>query len=139
MQPTKLLTAEHSLVVYHHVPEIGATLEDVLKPTYWTHVTRFLRVGHRIEILSADGSWWAMLIVRAVGTHDAVVQDLQSVTLGPAADVTVSDAPYEVKWRGPARKFGVVRIEDSEVIKDEFPVREQAEQWLKNHMKSLAA
>lgn len=139
MKPTKIFPAEHTVVVYHHSPEFGVTLDDVLKPDYWTHVAPSLRVGHRIELLAADGSWWAMLIVRAVGRHDAVVQALSKVDLGEHEPALTEDSPYEVKWRGPAKKFGVVRKADSEVIRDEFPVKEQAIQWMQNHMKSLAA
>lgn len=139
MKPTKLFPAEHSVVVYHHNPEFGVSLEDTLKPEYWAHVAKQLRVGHRIEMMASDGSWWAMLIVRAAGSHDAVLQALQHVPLGKAIDPVIEDSPYEVKWRGPSRKFGVVRKEDGEVIKDEFDVREAAAKWMANHMKSLAA
>ena len=139
MKPTKIFPAEHTVIVYHHSPEFGISLEDCLKPDYWTHVTKSLRVGHRIEILSADGSWWAMLIVRSVGRHDAVVQDLSYVELGEAVEAATEQSPYEIKWRGPAKKFGVVRKSDGEVIHDEFTVKEDAIRWMKNHLKSLAA
>jgi hypothetical protein len=139
MKPTKLQIAEHEVVCYYHCPEIDTGLSDVLKSDYWTHVTKSLRVGHRIEVLAADGSWWAMLIVRAVGSHDAVVQELQHVELGSQVEAKVTDSPYEVKWRGPARKFGVLRKEDGEIIRDEFQVKEHAVKWLKNHMRNLAA
>lgn len=138
MKPTKLHIAEHSVVVYFHAPEFGVSLDDMLKSDYWTHVAPQLRVGHRVEVLSADGSWWAMLIVRAVGRHEAVVQALQHVVLGDAEDIAAEDMPYKVMWRGPAKKFGVVRKSDGEVIRDEFPVKEQAMKWLKNHMQSMA-
>lgn len=139
IKPTKLHTAEHSVVVYHHCPEEGVTLADVIKSDYWTHVAPQLRIGHRIEIMAPDGAWWAMLLVRAVGRHEAVVQALQHVVLGQAAEVSPADVPYEIKWRGPARQFGVIRKSDGEVIKDQFAVREHAALWLTNHMRSMAA
>lgn len=138
MKPTKLDPAEFSVTVYAHTPEIGVDLETLLQPDYWTHVASKLRPGYRIEVLAGDGGWWAMLLVRAVGRHEAIVQCLQHVVLGDAQEVTASDMPYEVKWRGPARKFGIVRKADGEVIKDEFPVRELAAKWLNNHMLSMA-
>lgn len=139
MIPTKLQQAEHEVVCYYHYPDTGTTLEDVLQPEYWSHVARNLRTGHRVEIFAADGSYWAMLIVRAAGTRDAVVQTLQHVELGPQSDIVVAPSAYEVKWRGPSKKWGVVRREDNEVIRDEFAVKEQAAKWMKNHIQSLAA
>lgn len=140
MKPTKLFPVEHNVVVYHHTPEFGLNIEDMVKPDYWSHVAKQLRIGHRIEVMAADGAYWAMLIVRAVGRTEAVVQALQHVELGsPAEKIKGDDNPYEVKWRGPTKKFGVVRKSDNEVVRDEFPVREDAERWLKNHMQSLAA
>lgn len=139
MKPTKLSLAEHSVVKYYHCADFGETIETVTEPTYWTHVAKSLRTGHHIEIIAADGSWWADLLVRAVGSHDAVVQALQFVELGEPVQAETSESPYEIKWRGPARKFGVIRKADKEVLRDEFDVREKAEKWLKNHMQSLAA
>lgn len=140
MKPTKLFPAEHVVVIYHHTPELGLSLKDILEPSYWVHVAPQLRVGHRIEIMAPDGDWWAMLIVRAVGRTEAVVQELQYVKLGePTAKVKGEENPYKIVWRGPARKFGIVRKSDKEVVKDEFQVREHAEKWLKNHLKNMAA
>lgn len=140
MKPTKLQLAEHTVIVYAHSPEVGVTLDDLLKPEYWSHVAPQLRAGHRIEVMAGDGAWWAMLLVRATGRHEAVVQALQFVELGEqAAEISATDMPYEVKWGGPSRKFRVVRKSDGAVIKDEFAVREHADRWLKNHLQSQAA
>lgn len=139
MKPTKLFTAEHTVVVYHHAPESGVTIKDVLKPDYWTHVAPSLRTGHRIEILSADASWWAMLIVRATGRHEAIVQALQHVELGASETIKSQGVGYEVKWLGGSKKHGVIRTSDDEIIKDEFAVKEAAVKWMNNHIKSLAA
>lgn len=139
MKPTKLFPSEHSVVVYHHAPEFGVTIEDLQKPDYWTHVAPQLRQGHRIEVMAGDGSFWAMLLVRAAGRRDAVVGLLQHVKFGGEVEATVDDSPFEVVWRGPARKFSVVRKDDKEVIRDEFAVKEHAVKWMQNHLKSLAA
>lgn len=138
MKPTKLLLAEHAVASYFHSPEFGVTIADVLDPEYWSHVAPQLRVGHEIRIMAGDGSWWALLLVRAVGRTEAVVQDLIYKELGNAPDASVTDSEFDVVWRGPARKFGVVRKSDKAVVKDEFVVREHAEKWLKGHLVSMA-
>lgn len=140
MKPLKLQPVEHHVVCYHHKPEPGVTIADVLKPDYWTHVAPQLRIGYRVEVMAEDGAWWAMLLVRAVGQHEAVLQALQHVTLGAEAPtVDLDGSAYEVKWAGPSAQFRIVRKSDSEVIKDKFPIREAAEEWLAKHLLNMAA
>lgn len=139
MKPTKLALAEHTVVTYYHVPEFETSFEDVLEPDYWAHVAPSLRQGHRIELLSADGSWWAMLLVRAAGKHEAIVQELQHVELGKSVQPEIESAAFEVKWRGPSRKFGVIRVSDGAVVKEDIQTKEGAAKWLSNYVQNLAA
>ena len=139
MKPTRLALAEHATITWHHVPEIGTSLEDVCAPSYWTHVARSLRGGQKIEVLSPMGDWWAMLLVRVAGSQEAAVSVLQHVVLGAAETVTEPDAVYEIKWRGPSAKWSIVRKEDSVVVKEHIDSQDIASQWLKNHMKAMAA
>ena len=136
-QPTSLHDAAFSVPTLFHAPSPGTTLEDVLAPEYWAHVAATLRAGARIELLAQDGAWWAMLLVRAAGKTDAKVQALQYVELGQREAVTVGG--YEVKWRGPARKWGIVRTSDLSVLQDGFAVKEEAADWMAGHLATLAA
>lgn len=138
MKPTRLQLAEHQTAVYYHVPEIGVTMEDLTAVSYWAHVAHTLRPGNRIEVLSAMGDWWAMLIVRSVGKHEAAVTPLQIVKLGEAEAITPPDALYTVVWRGPSAMW-CVETKDGDRIKDKVQTREIAEQWVKNHEKAMAA
>lgn len=139
MKPTRLQLAEHAVSAHYHVPEFGVSLTDVCQPAYWTHVSRTLRPGDKIEILSPTGDWWAMLIVRMTGKVEASVSVLQHVVLEKPDEITTPASPYEVKWRGPSVKFSVIRKEDGGVVKENFESKDAANQWVKNHMKAMAA
>ena len=78
-----------------------------------------------------------MLIVRASGKNEAFVHALDYVPLGEAAAAMPEQSAYTVKWAGPNAKFRVLRASDGEVIKSDFQLREHAEAWVANHMKSL--
>lgn len=138
MQPTILQASDYRVACFFHDPAVGETLEDTIAPDYWAHVASRLAAGNRIELLAADGTWWAMLIVRAAGRTDALVQVLQYVPLG-AQESTLDASAYEVKWRGPKRRWGVVRTKDGAVLQDDFAVREAADTWMADHLKALAA
>lgn len=139
MKPIRLPMAQSAHKVFHHAPEEGVGVEALTAPDYWAHVARGMTAGDRIEVLAGDGSYWAMLLVRAAGRNEAHVQVLQHVPLGAQVEAQDAAAPYEVKFRGPARKWSVMRKADKAVIRDEFPLRDAAEQWLKGHLQALAA
>ncbi len=130
MKPTQIFTAENSNVVFYLPVEPGTTIEDVLVPEFWAHVSRRMSPGNRIEIFAQD--FWAMLIVRSAGKVDATVQVLQHVELGAAKPATSAGQIYDVVWRSPTRKWGVVRLSDRAVVKDEFQTKEQALEWVRN-------
>lgn len=139
MKPTKLFHAQHEIVAYAHSPEYGVTLKQVMEPTYWSHVARLLRPGFTVVVTAPDMTWRAELMVRAVGKTEVLMGLIGHAEFGGSVDVTSEDSPYEIKWRGPARKFGVIRKEDGAVVKDEFQAKEYAAQWIKNHIASMAA
>lgn len=139
MKPTRLQLAEHVTTNYFHTPEFGVSLEEICAPSYWAHVSRTLRPGDKIELLSPSGDWWALLIVRMSGKVEASVTVLQHVALGDADAIKTPESPYDVMWRGPTAKWGIVRKDDKSVVKDQIDTKEAANQWLANHMKAMAA
>ena len=54
------------------------------------------------------------------------------------APAPVAEAEFEVGWGGPAHKHRVIRKSDRSPVKTGFDTREQAEQWVRNHMKAVA-
>lgn len=137
-RPTNLDIAEQKVVSYHHTLPAGVPLDAVMDPAYWSHVSSKLRPGYRIEVFAEDGSVWAMLLVLSAGKVEAKVHVLQQVdTSGVEAIVETLD--YEVKWRGPAKLFGVIRLSDGEVIKDMMQTKEEANTYLANYVKREAA
>lgn len=139
MKPTRLSLAEHATVVYHHTVEFGTTLEDVLKPAYWTHVAAHMRPGHRIEVMSPTIDWWAMLIVRAATKIEAAVAVIEHKSFTAPAVAAAPEQPYEVKWRGPTAKWSIVRKADGGIVKDQIASQDEANRWLLNHEKAMAA
>lgn len=135
-KPARLLPASASVQVFYHAAEPGVDFKALLDPEYWSLVARQLTPGNRIECAAADGAWWGMLIVRSAGQYDAVVQELQYADLGDAAAATPVTSEYEVKWVSPTRKWGVVRLSDKTLVKQDFQTQGQASQWVSNRMKA---
>ena len=117
----------------------GTVLEQVCDPAFWSNVTKRLNRADLIEVMPDDMAWRAVLIVRAVGRLEAVVQVVQFDPLG-ASDGAVPDRSlYEVRFINPDRKWGVFMRSTNELVRDEFQVREHAERYVVNHSKVMAA
>lgn len=137
-QPMKLSPSEFATVVWHWTLPVGQSLDDVLDPAYWQHVTAQLRPGHEIKIASEDRTIWAHLFVRDVAKMEATVAVLHSVTLGEDVDQG-EDSDTFVKWRSPQSKYGVFRKSDQECLQDKFETKEAALTWAAQRESGLAA
>ncbi|HET7409258.1 MAG TPA: hypothetical protein VFJ13_03595 [Paracoccaceae bacterium] len=130
--------AEFERTVYVATPEHGTPYTDVLKREYWAHVGAMLKPFDRIEVRAEDGTWFAELIVRNAGPLFADVAELRKVDLD-VAEPPAADSAFEIKWRGPVLKFGVVRKADGGALKDGFATRDEAARWLLGHTRAIAA
>jgi hypothetical protein len=128
----------HTYVV---LPPAGTTLDAMLKPEYWVHVSKRLRPWDLIEVHSEDGTWFAELIVRSTGTgvaRVAVKSHIEFKDGSAGMPDGVSLAGHEIKWRGRAA-WGVVRLSDAAVLKSGLATKEDGLVWLTEHLRNLAA
>ncbi len=136
--PVNLESAEYRVTTYYHTLEMDEPLEAALEPEYWTHVARILRPGNEIRIDAADYSFCALLKVRSTSRISATVDVIWSKSfkdhVGPEVDNVTG---FEIKWRGPKAKFGIIRVSDGEVVRDGYDTREIAADALREYLKAL--
>lgn len=137
-RPLALLPAAQYVTPYLIYVPSGTVVEQVCEPTFWANVAKKMRPGDKVEVMPNDMAWWAMLIVRAAGGLEAVVQVLQFETLGHA-EVAARETPYEVRFVNAERKWGVFLRDGGDLVRDEFQVKEHAEKYMANHAKTMAA
>lgn len=116
-------------------PSAGTTREDVLDPIFWAHVAKNLRPMTEIRIMPKDGSWYGVYLCIYADRTQAKVVELSFHKMSEVVEEAVPTG-YEVKWRGPVAKWGVVRLADKESVQDGFPAKEEAQKWLSNYLKS---
>lgn len=129
--------------------EDSQSLEDALNPAFWSHNARFMRAGDMIRLIPERGDYYAQLIVINAGKAFAQVKLLAYVPLLPGAEGYEEDTsvplPLEmpliddlyVDWKGPAVRYSVIRRTDGERIRDHFQTKEEAEQWMRDHVGAL--
>lgn len=118
--------------------EAGTTIEDVLDPQYWAHMAVRMTPYARVEVLEETGEWMLDLFVLNVGRNWAQVHVLHKYDLEQRSETMPAAQKHKIDWKGPQRKFAVIRIADSQVIQDGFGSKLEAGVWLANHEKVTA-
>jgi len=136
-RPNSASTVPWSLIL----PE-GHTVEDTLRPAYWSSIARFFdgKFHNFIDVLNDEHSLYARLYVRAVQENQMIVTQIgETQIFGPVA--VEIDSALEPRWNVGKRGYDIVRKADGMVIQDgsKFGVKEQALAWIADHVKKLAA
>ena len=115
----QLPSGEYARNVWIAKPDPHVTKEDMLRPVFWEHVVKKLRVGDRIEALSSDTTWFVELIVRATQGAEGpeiLVGELRYLQFDQIE--TRNEDDYDSKWISPAVGFRVTRRSDGAVVKE---------------------
>jgi TusA-related sulfurtransferase len=136
LNPNALIDAEFSRRVYCVNVLPSTTVEDLVNPNFWTHVAMKLRPGDMIEVLSDDKAFCAKLVVRSARRLDATVSLVYWKDL-EIADVSQIASEYEIVFRGAKSRWSILK--GSDVLKSCFDTRNQAEAYLADHLKAIAA
>lgn len=127
--------AEHARNLHRVTPDAGTSLEDVLKPDYWSHVGAKIMQGDRVEILPADGAWYAeALVVSCSRIHVKLAVLMHKVFFEQKKAEEGKEAPkkepFEIAFKGPQRRWSVIRTKDATYVKEGFATKEEAQVWL---------
>ena len=135
---SRLSLAEYAHQRWSVVPAEGTDFETVLRDSFWAHVSAKFKIGDIIEVRAEDGSYFAELYIRECGRNYAKTAVLRKVELEPAS-APVESADFDIQWKGPHRKFAVVRLSDGEIMKEGFLDRAMAGDYLRSHSRAVAA
>lgn len=107
---------------------------NYLEPETWAHVPELkLRQGDRIEIMAADTSWYAELLVRVRAGTIIHLELLQEHKFDAIAGKEHDD--YEVAWAGGHAKWRVVRKSDRFVMIDKLSAKSEGVAWIEANNK----
>lgn len=136
LQPQDMGLAEERRQDFIVEAEPGTTVEEVLRPEYWSHVSTRMQQFDTVEVRPPTGEWLVKLRVLNTGRNWAQMflehkYDLEQRSEAPVAKL------HTVEWKGPQRKHAVIRIADSQLIQDGFSSKAEAEVWLANHERTV--
>lgn len=137
LSPQAFQLAEYARQVWRVTAPADTKIEDLLVPSFWGHIAQSLRSGDLIEVVSEDNSWFADLYVRWARRLEASVSLKNSGLLEARAVTDDQASEYMIKFRGARSKFTILKGKD--VVKDGFETENQAQAYLTDYLKQLAA
>jgi len=135
-----LKLAETVRSVYQITATAETKPEDLVKPEYWTHVARKLRMGDRIEVMAADATWYAELRVMEVGRKESFGARL-AFTLPPVqlSNEHLLPALNDYEARPFGSSWQVYKSGSADPVKTDLPNQSSAIKWIESQRKALAA
>lgn len=133
IMPARFQLAEHARNVYVITVEENQKKEDVMNPDYWAHIAGKLRQYDEIMVRSDVGAFYGHLLVVACERTWAKTAVLSWVVLEEGNVSEQEPTDYRVEYKGPYKKFCVIRVEDSALLKDEIQTKKEANQWVEDY------
>ena len=122
-----------------HVVEValGITQEDILEPSFWSHLAPEFNALDKIEVRAEDGSWIANLrVIHAERNYAKVIMEGPIFQIGEPVELANVSTRHRVEWKGPVMLYTVIRLSDSEPVRTKCKTREEAAAWMIEHEKA---
>lgn len=109
--------------------EESTTIEQVMDPVYWSHMSGQLNPYDRIEVRLETGEWILELVVIQCGRAWAKVHMLNHYDLTAVERDAPAESQLVVGFGGPQHKWRVTRKKDAAVLQTGFPTQTAAREW----------
>lgn len=132
--------AEFSRQIFLAVIHPETPFEAIFDPFFWTNVAKNINIGDKIEVLAEDNTYYAELIVTNCSPQWVKVKlllDKVSLCDDGTAEPDGPEVGFDVRWRGPKVKWGVVKKEGNIVLQENLSTRDDAQRWLNEYLKSM--
>lgn len=118
---------------------LGTKAEHLKDSRFWVNLAAMLKIGDHLEVMPQDGAWYAHLIIRNIDRTQVKTGLITFVEFEDAAVPSQDIGDFEIKWRGPKLRFGVIRKSDQAVLRENFQTKTEAVVWAAEQAHSFAA
>jgi len=140
VDPQRMQSAEYVRREWVCTAEEGTTADDVIDPGYWAHIAAQLTIYDRIEVRVDTGEYLLELLVKDVGRNWAQVAVLHHHDLaGKVKTGQAMEAEFEALFKGPQRKWCVIRKSDAKVLEERLADKTAALAWISNYESTILA
>jgi hypothetical protein len=143
LNPSEHSYAEFARQVHRVSPAEGTKISELMEPAYWSHIAGKLHQYDIIEVIPQGGEFFAEFVVVNCSKVHAKVALLSKVTLGkaeaPKKEEDGGDELFDIQFKGPQRKWSILRKADKAIVKEEFASKDEAAAWLAGNRTNLLA
>lgn len=138
LQPERCNLAEQRRQDWVVDAEEGTSIDDIMKPVYWSHLAQHFVPYDHVEVRLETGEWIAELIVTQVGRNWAQmfmanIHDL----VGKKPETSGTSETHKVVYKGPHKKHCILRVVDGALIKEGISSSKDAHTELENYLRSI--
>ena len=146
--------AEHERNIHSITVEEGITRAQIIDPAFLAHVAAKLRPYDQVEVRCDDGALFAKLLVlqaertwarvHVLEWHNLTTRDVsltqtseqeQTATAGPPPG---KEQEYAVAYKGPHKKWSVIRLADGGYMREGEESKAAASHWLTEWLRVTA-
>lgn len=146
LSPVAIQHAENARNIFRVTVPESFTPDDMEKRDTWNLLAGRFLIGDKIEAYGETGEWYCEYLVintdrlkpEQKGTYAEVRALFPVVMLAVAEDDHKLPEGFNAVWKGPALRWVVVRLSDSERIKDKLDSKAQAVKWVCDFVKAAA-
>jgi hypothetical protein len=140
VDPQRMQNAEYLRRDWVCTAEEGTTVDDILDPGYWSHIAGQLTIYDRIEVRIDSGEYLLELLVKDKGRNWAQVALLHHHDLvGKVKTGEATADEFEAVFKGPLRKWCVLRKSDSKVLEEKLADKGAALGWIASYETTILA
>lgn len=136
--PNRRQLAEHGRQTHIITVEDASHPEDFLDPAFWALVAKDMQLGDHVEIRDDGMTFWGEYLILAADKTWAKLHKLRESKLVPVEERSISP-DYSVQYKGPHKKYCVVRKSDSSIVHEGAPDRASANVWLEGYARTVGA
>ncbi|MER2514529.1 MAG: hypothetical protein ABTQ25_19305 [Nitrosomonas ureae] len=113
-------------------------LEDLLQPSYWTHVagSTFQGPVNYVDVHWEDKSQLARLYVLQYDKTSAKMGTLEYYEFEKSEDINFPEK-YFVEWTGPITQYRVIDKETKAILRDRIPTKTSALDFINEQQKRM--
>lgn len=138
LNPTRFKSAEYVANIWAITVEEGVTLKDIQSEDFFAHVAQQLKPYDKILVRTDDGAFYAELLVVRTGKTWAFTEVLVNKELSAKVPEKSPSDDYQVAYKGPHRKWCIIRTKDKALVHEGEDSKESAYRWLAEYLQVAA-
>lgn len=131
--PRSFQVAEIARSAFRMQVPVSFEKKDLTESENWRDIVAaypMIQIGNIIEVLREDYEFFANLLVVGKSKDEIFLKIITFTEF--SSEKLNEESAYEILWKGPNKKFAIIRKSDQKEMRDKFTSRDEAKSHIKN-------